>query len=84
MEAVTADRRILALTILQPWATLIAQGPKRVEIRATGPGVVTAGDITETNGIEILVGNALMLALAAASYRACIRRIQCGSPVRSQ
>jgi len=30
------------------------EGPKRVEIRATGPGVVTAGDITETNGIEIL------------------------------
>ncbi len=30
------------------------EGPKRVEIRATGPGVVTAGDITTTNGIEIL------------------------------
>ena len=30
------------------------EGPKRVEIRATGPGVVTAGDIATTNGIEIL------------------------------
>ncbi len=30
------------------------EGPKRLEIRATGPGVVTAGDISETNGIEIL------------------------------
>ncbi len=30
------------------------EGPKRVEIRATGPGVVTAGDISESNGIEIL------------------------------
>ncbi len=30
------------------------EGPKRVEVRATGPGVVTAGDISETNGIEIL------------------------------
>jgi DNA-directed RNA polymerase subunit alpha len=30
------------------------EGPKRVEIRATGPGVVTAGDITTSAGIEIL------------------------------
>jgi len=30
------------------------EGPKRVEIRATGPGVVTAGDISESNGIEVL------------------------------
>ncbi|MCF6305904.1 MAG: DNA-directed RNA polymerase subunit alpha [Rhodobacteraceae bacterium] len=30
------------------------EGPKRVAINAKGPGVVTAGDIAETNGIEIL------------------------------
>jgi DNA-directed RNA polymerase subunit alpha len=30
------------------------EGPKRLEIRATGPGVVTAGDIQTTAGIEIL------------------------------
>jgi DNA-directed RNA polymerase subunit alpha len=30
------------------------EGPKRLEIRATGPGVVTAGDITTSAGIEIL------------------------------
>jgi DNA-directed RNA polymerase subunit alpha len=30
------------------------EGPKRVEIRATGPGVVTAGDIITSQGIEIL------------------------------
>ena len=30
------------------------EGPKRLEIRASGPGVVTAGDISESNGIEIL------------------------------
>jgi DNA-directed RNA polymerase subunit alpha len=30
------------------------EGPKRVSITATGPGVVTAGDISESNGIEIL------------------------------
>ncbi|MEE9454267.1 MAG: DNA-directed RNA polymerase subunit alpha [Paracoccaceae bacterium] len=29
-------------------------GPKKVAVSATGPGVVTAGDIAETNGIEIL------------------------------
>ena len=30
------------------------EGPKRLEIRATGPGVVTAGDISLSSGIEIL------------------------------
>jgi DNA-directed RNA polymerase subunit alpha len=30
------------------------EGPKRIEVRATGPGVVTAGDITTSAGIEIL------------------------------
>ncbi|MCJ8138544.1 DNA-directed RNA polymerase subunit alpha [Falsirhodobacter halotolerans] len=30
------------------------EGPKRLAINAKGPGVVTAGDIAETNGIEVL------------------------------
>jgi len=30
------------------------EGTKRVSISAKGPGVVTAGDITETSGIEVL------------------------------
>ena len=30
------------------------EGPKRVNISAKGPGVVTAGDISETAGIEVL------------------------------
>ncbi len=30
------------------------EGPKRLSISAKGPGVVTAGDISETNGVEIL------------------------------
>jgi len=30
------------------------EGPKRISINATGPGIVTAGDITESAGIEIL------------------------------
>jgi len=30
------------------------EGPKRVAINAKGPGEVTAGDIVETNGIEIM------------------------------
>ena len=31
-----------------------SKGPKRLSISAKGPGVVTAGDISESNGIEIL------------------------------
>ena len=31
-----------------------AEGPKRLSISAKGPGVVTAGEITESAGIEIL------------------------------
>ena len=30
------------------------EGPKRLSVTAKGPGVVTAADIEETNGIEIL------------------------------
>ncbi|MBB3711085.1 MAG: DNA-directed RNA polymerase subunit alpha [Limimaricola soesokkakensis] len=30
------------------------EGPKRLSVQATGPGVVTAGDISESAGIEIL------------------------------
>ena len=30
------------------------EGPKRLSVSAKGPGIVTAGDITETTGIEIL------------------------------
>ena len=30
------------------------EGPKRLSISAKGPGVVTAGDIAESNGIEVL------------------------------
>jgi DNA-directed RNA polymerase subunit alpha len=30
------------------------EGPKRLTISAKGPGIVTAGDISETNGIEVL------------------------------
>ncbi|MGS4947194.1 DNA-directed RNA polymerase subunit alpha [Meridianimarinicoccus sp. RP-17] len=30
------------------------EGPKRVSISAKGPGIVTAGDISETTGIEVL------------------------------
>ncbi len=30
------------------------EGPKRLSITAKGPGVVTAGDISESNGIEVL------------------------------
>ena len=29
------------------------EGPKRLSVSAKGPGVVTAGDISESNGIEL-------------------------------
>src|SRR5690554_2565491 len=33
---------------------MAVEGPKRVSISAKGPAVVTAGDISESNGIEVL------------------------------
>jgi hypothetical protein len=39
-----ADRRMLALTILQPWAALIVRGPKRVENRTWAPRGLKVGD----------------------------------------
>ena len=36
------------------------EGPKRVSISATGPGVVRAGDISVTNGIEVLNKDAVI------------------------
>jgi DNA-directed RNA polymerase subunit alpha len=36
------------------------EGPKRVSITATGPGVVRAGDIAVTNGIEVLNKDAVI------------------------
>ena len=30
------------------------EGPKRLSVSAKGPGIVTAGDISESNGIEVL------------------------------
>ncbi len=38
------SRRILALTILQPWAELIVHGPKRVENRSWAPHELRVGD----------------------------------------
>jgi DNA-directed RNA polymerase subunit alpha len=39
------------------------EGPKRLDIRATGPGIVTAGDISTSNGIEILNRDHVLLHL---------------------
>jgi len=40
-----------------------AQGPKRLTLRATGPGEVTAGDITQVADIEILNPNHVICTL---------------------
>ena len=39
------------------------EGPKRLSISAKGPGVVTAGDISESNGIEVLNKDHVLLHL---------------------
>lgn len=38
------QRRILALTLIQPWASLIVAGPKRVENRTWRPNPLRPGD----------------------------------------
>lgn len=38
------DRRIFALTLIQPWAELIVRGPKRVENRSWAPRGMAVGD----------------------------------------
>ncbi|MCI4664757.1 MAG: DNA-directed RNA polymerase subunit alpha [Neomegalonema sp.] len=43
------------------------EGPKRLSLRATGPGPVTAGDITEIGGVEVLNPDHLICHLDAGA-----------------
>ena len=54
MPGVREDVTDIVLNLKGVAVKMEVEGPKRLEIRATGPGVVTAGDISTTNGIEIL------------------------------
>jgi DNA-directed RNA polymerase subunit alpha len=54
IEGVTEDVTDIVLNLKGVAIKMEVEGPKRLEIRATGPGVVTAGDISTSAGIEIL------------------------------
>ena len=54
VDGVREDVTDIVLNLKGVAVSMEVEGPKKVAISATGPGVVTAGDIAETNGIEIL------------------------------
>src|SRR6201989_2104205 len=54
MEGVREDVVDIILNIKQLALRMHAEGPKRMTLRATGPGVVTAGQIDAPADIEIL------------------------------
>ncbi len=54
VPGVREDVTDIVLNLKSVAVRMEVEGPKRLEIRATGPGVVTAGDISLSNGIEIL------------------------------
>ncbi len=54
IPGVREDVTILVLNIKQVALRMHVDGPKRLTLHKTGPGVVTAGDIQETADIEIL------------------------------
>jgi len=54
VAGVREDVTDIVLNLKGVAVSMDVEGPKKVAINATGPGVVTAGDIAETNGIEIL------------------------------
>ena len=54
LEGVREDVVDIVLNIKQLAVRMHAEGPKRMTLRATGPGVVTAGQIETPSDIEIL------------------------------
>jgi DNA-directed RNA polymerase subunit alpha len=54
IDGVREDVTDIVLNIKQIALHMHGEGPKRVVLRKTGPGVVTAGDIEETADIEIV------------------------------
>ncbi|NNU79802.1 DNA-directed RNA polymerase subunit alpha [Halovulum dunhuangense] len=54
VDGVREDVTDIVLNLKGVSLKMEVEGPKRLSISKQGPGVVTAGDITETNGIEIL------------------------------
>ena len=54
VTGVREDVTDIVLNLKQVALRMEVDGPKRLSINAKGPGVVTAGDITESAGIEVL------------------------------
>ncbi|WP_417470288.1 DNA-directed RNA polymerase subunit alpha [Maricaulis sp.] len=54
IDGVREDVTDIVLNIKQIALHMHGEGPKRVVLRKTGPGVVTAGDIEETADIEVV------------------------------
>ena len=54
MAGVREDVTDIVLNLKGVALKMEVEGPKRLSISAKGPGVVTAGDISESNGIEVL------------------------------
>ena len=63
MPGVREDVTDIVLNLKGVAVKMEVDGPKRLEIRATGPGVVTAGDISTSAGIEILNRDHVLLHL---------------------
>jgi len=54
IDGVREDVTDIVLNIKQIALRMHGEGPKRVVLRKSGPGVVTAGDIEETSDVEIV------------------------------
>ena len=54
LAGVREDVTDIILNLKGVSVSMEVEGPKRLTVNVNGPGIVTAGDIEETNGIEIL------------------------------
>ena len=54
MAGVREDVTDIVLNLKGVSLSMEVEGPKRLTVSSKGPGIVTAGDIEETAGIEIL------------------------------
>ncbi len=63
LEGVREDVVDIVLNIKQLALRMHAEGPKRMTLRATGPGVITAGQIEAPSDIEILNPKHVLLTL---------------------
>jgi DNA-directed RNA polymerase subunit alpha len=74
IPGVREDVTDIVLNIKQIALRMHAEGPKRLVLKKTGPGVVTAGDIEETADIEVINKDHVICTLdEGASVRFCSR-----------